>query len=230
MTDFDIDVLRLGAIATPAAISGTTKLYGKDVLGITQVHGLSGAGVETQMTPPAFLSADFAAEDYYLALGPGPTSYLNQSASQTIFPSGRSALTTLPVGQYRFRASFFFLATPNTVTSHQLLLSFNTGTATVTGSYRTYALTQAGIVTTAQVAIVSDIQSLAPTAYSPATTTGAQRWIDIEGFITCTVAGSFIPAISCSATPGWTTCTLNAGSYLELRLLGSAPFTNKGWT
>jgi len=54
MTDFDIDVLRLGAIATPAAVSGTTKLYGKDVLGITQVHGLSGAGVETQMTPPAF--------------------------------------------------------------------------------------------------------------------------------------------------------------------------------
>ena len=138
------------------------------------------------------------------------TNGASSSSAQPLFPTAPSGLT-VKVGTYAFKG-FFRLTRASGTTSHTTGFNFALGTSSVTQiSYSILANAD----DTGVLAAVDRFYGVdqTTTIFKGASTSGTEVIVvEVEGFVTFSIAGTFVPGIQFSAAPG-AAFTVKAGSY-----------------
>lgn len=199
--------LRLNEVSTPS-----TPASGKDAIYMTsatpsQLGRVDSAGTVWNYSPVAFIS-----------LTSSYTPTMTATTPNQVFNSTTSGQITLPGSQtWQFEA--VYLITNTGTTSHTWGVLFG-GTATLTSiAY----VAQAETATSNALTAVSQIYATAATntVVTAASTSATENVIiKLNGIVRINGAGTFIPEVQTSATPGGTQ-TILTNSYFLMRQLGS---------
>lgn len=228
MSEFPVDVAAFAArVSDPGATLNNGKFYSKDVSGVVHEFFQASDGTVYQLSPlvPTAGAVPYSSLIQALVVGTSNT-IPNSTAVTSIFDPANDTFNLAANTKYLMRGLLLLDRTVGS-TSSFLSLSFG-GTAAPACSYTawTWYGTVYPFTTSPAVAMSS---TTAATALTVAIT-NIKRLTDIEGIITTTAAGTFIPRLDYSAAPGGVTTVL-PGSYLELIPLGADTFTQQGgWT
>jgi len=228
MTDFAVDVVTAAERTTPPTVAGIVKVYTKDVGGVTQAHALMGNGLEVQLTPPTFTaqSISFAQRTRSITIGPKTTTPVN-GVLEPIFPTGRNTIT-LALGVYMMRCVLCWVY-PGTQTS-STRFAFG-GTHVSTCNYLMHGnknFTNTGDLFFSGIG-AAFVNTQAAALVSESGNAPKRIWHRLDGIVTVTTAGTFIPQWSITGVIN-NTYTLSASSFCEITPLGAGFVSQGGWT
>ena len=173
------------------------------------------------VTKAAILSAD----PYYFSSGVG-TSGITLNTNYALFPSANDTIT-LGVGTYKFSMQVYVTVATSTVSG---TLSLNVrGGGTASGTYQGFAwgaITNGGAPQ--QRGIGSTSLGTASVVTAASAVAGRVYNVVFEGTINVTIAGTFIPSYSFSATLTNGVVTLNALNNIVIEKIAETSITNSG--
>lgn len=214
MSELPVDVVAMPEqVADPGATAGTGKFYTKNSGGVTQSFYQASNGTVYQLTPFTPPAGSVSYQNLTTKLTIGPNSLANTSAAQPWFPASRDTIT-LAIGSYKLRADLWVNAVDGTGRTLSVLF---TGTATIGGNLqcKTFITGVAGTLLGSNNTLTLLIVPSATPQQVTGNNSGQTRAVFMEGILTVSVAGTFVPQMQYS-NGGANPITLLAHSYLEL--------------
>lgn len=146
----------------------------------------------------------------------------NVATAQNLFPSNQDAISLVANTTYRVRALLYITRSAG-ATSHTIAFRNNGGTATSLGGFFLIKAFHGTALGTANEVLMANPVGGTTTITTATTNAAMDLYVVIEGVITTSAAGTYIPAIQYSSAPGGAP-TVKRGSYFEFTPLGDQNF------
>lgn len=229
MTEFAIDVATFAErVSDPGATANTGKFYSKDVSGVTHEFFQASDGTVFQLSPvvPGAGAVEYSSLTQSLVLVTS-TALPNSAVMTNVFDAANDTFTLAANTKYLMRGILLIDRSVG-VAAASTMMEF-AGTAAPACVYTAWVY-YGGLLPVSTTPAVAFVTTTASSALTAATTGGQKRVVEIDGIVTTTAAGTFIPKTGHDNAPGGTS-TILVGSYLELIPLGADTFTQQGgWT